>query len=128
MSTATVLVVEHDENVRTLLGDMLESVGCNAVLAPDGAAAVQVAQMRRFDVAFIDAQMPRHDALATLRRLRELRSDAHYVVISGMRNGALERQCLQQGAAAVLYKPVDLATLETLIKDLLEASEGTSPP
>ena len=66
----TVLVVDDIPANRNLLRETLEPEGYEVLLAPDGEAALKIAQRARPDVILLDVMMPRLDGFETCRRLK----------------------------------------------------------
>jgi PleD family two-component response regulator len=62
----TILLVEDDENLRTLLHRTLEGVGFTVLSAPDGAEAIGLCQQHggTMDLVVSDIVMPRLNGLA----------------------------------------------------------------
>src|SRR6185369_10620568 len=69
--TGTVLVVDDIPANRNLLRETLEPEGYEVLLAPDGGAALKVAQRVKPDVILLDVMMPKLDGFETCRRLKQ---------------------------------------------------------
>lgn len=67
---ASVLVVDDMLANRNLLREALEPQGYEVLLAPDGEAALRIAQEARPDVILLDVIMPRLDGFEVCRRLK----------------------------------------------------------
>ena len=65
------LVVDDHEANRTVARLILESAGLQVVCAEDGAEAARAVAGERFDVVFMDMQMPVMDGLCAIRAIRE---------------------------------------------------------
>jgi GAF domain-containing protein/CheY-like chemotaxis protein len=59
MESLRCLVVDDEESVATVLGDVLEASGHQVVVLTDGADAIARVQREAFDVVFTDLAMPR---------------------------------------------------------------------
>jgi DNA-binding response OmpR family regulator len=68
---ATVLVVDDETNIVTLLQTWLETIGCTVESASDGESGVQKAQDIRPDLILMDGMMPRLSGFDACRRLKE---------------------------------------------------------
>jgi DNA-binding response OmpR family regulator len=64
-----VLVVEDDDDIRSLLVHVLESAGHEPTAAGTGEQAVRLAAARRPDVVLLDLGLPDKDGWAVARRL-----------------------------------------------------------
>lgn len=65
-----VLVVDDHPTNRRIVEMMLEDIA-EVHLAEDGIEAVEAARLERFDVIFMDIQMPRMDGITAVARIRE---------------------------------------------------------
>ncbi|MCC6215103.1 MAG: response regulator [Polyangiaceae bacterium] len=64
------LVAEDNPVNQEVAREMLEELGCECVLAPDGAIALEALRRERFDAVLMDCQMPNLDGYAAARALR----------------------------------------------------------
>ncbi len=67
-----VLVAEDNAVNRKVAITMLESLGCQVDVAFDGAEAVEAVQRDRYDLVFLDCQMPHVDGYEAAREIRRL--------------------------------------------------------
>ncbi len=70
ISMATILVVDDDETLRTLLVQKLTHEGFSVVEAGDGESGYKAALGNQPDLILLDNQMPRQSGYAMLRQLR----------------------------------------------------------
>lgn len=91
-ASGTVLIVDDNDSVRTLLARMVAAVGYRAELAADGAEGVAAFSARRgaFTAVLLDAMMPVMDGAEALRRFRELNPRTPVICISGHAREDLE--------------------------------------
>ena len=69
---ATVLVVDDEEDIVTLMRDFLEAAGYRVVTASDGRAAIDRLRHEAVDCVLLDVMMPGESGFETMRRIREL--------------------------------------------------------
>ena len=112
-----VLVVDDNDDIRTVLVQMLERLGHGVTTAVDGLEAVERLAAEDFDLLLLDLSMPRmsgEDVLRWLQDRPELAEGMRVVVVSalaGQRQDRLE----ELGAHAVLPKPFRARQLRQLI-------------
>ena len=90
---------------------MLKRLGYDCDVVADGGRALAAIETARYDVVFMDVQMPELDGLEVTRRVKRA---AHAPWIVAMTAHALEddrRQCLDAGMDDYLSKPIQLAEL-----------------
>jgi CheY-like chemotaxis protein len=116
-SGARVLLVDDDEAVRSVVRGGLEARGFHVLDANCGEAALSLAAEAP-DIAVIDYAMPGMDGAQTAERLRRLLPELPIILASGHSDTAAVERALG-GAASIVRKPFDIATLaETLTKML----------
>ena len=110
----TVLVVDDDEAVRTVVSWQLEAAGYAVVQASDGGQALAGLEHHAPDLVVLDLTLPVVAGLDVLRTVREGRTpaaaDLPVIVLSG-RSGETDRIVgLDQGADDYLVKPFSRAS------------------
>lgn len=107
-----VLVVDDDEDVRTMLCIALSAAGYKAASAADGVEALRCLQRgERPSLILVDLMMPRMDGDALIRKMSEDSSLAHIpvAVISGQLTSDARPSSPQ--VIARLVKPIELDEL-----------------
>ncbi len=67
----TILTLDDDHTMRTVVGDALRAAGCRNVLQTcDGHKALAMIESRQVDLVLCDCQMEAMDGLTFLQRLR----------------------------------------------------------
>ncbi|MCA9716204.1 MAG: response regulator, partial [Myxococcales bacterium] len=104
--------------VRTLMGVIVDALGCAYDEARNGAEAIERMRSREYAVVLMDIQMPVLGGIAALRQIRQTPGlDRAYVV--ALTACALQDERAEIFAAgfdACLMKPIDLAELRALIR------------
>ena len=117
----TLLIADDEPAILDLVRFTLEDPQVRIVEASDGAAALQIAQQLRPDVALLDVKMPRLSGLDVCRRLRELPECAHtrVVLLTAAAQAEDRRRGLAAGADHYLTKPFSPLALLTLVRSLM---------
>jgi PAS domain S-box-containing protein len=132
-----VLVAEDNEINRRLATLMLKSLGHEAILAPNGADALEARQRERFDAILMDCHMPKMDGYSAARAIRRWEArhpESGRSLIIAMTAAALtgERErCLAAGMDDYLLKPVKVSALHEILERLVprfNAPENTISP
>lgn len=105
--TPRVLVVDDSPVSQMVAAMMLRHLGCEVDLAANGSEAVNHVQQNRYDMIFMDLDMPGMDGLATTTAIRRLEPGELPIVAlcSTVDSQQLER-CLQAGLNDCLGKPL----------------------
>jgi CheY-like chemotaxis protein len=116
----TILIVDDESTIRSMVRHMLAQLPCTLVEASDGIEALAHVRRELPDLILLDIMMPRLDGWAVLRTLQAegLTPALPVVLISG--NVVLDAETARGlGAAAVLPKPFPMTAVRALVQDLL---------
>jgi len=108
---STVMVVDDEERIRTLLSRSLGSQGHTVVTAANGSSALTMLDQVRVDLLLLDLVMPGINGLQLLTTLAERSIDTPVIVISGVTDVGARVQALERGAVDVVSKPFTLVEL-----------------
>jgi PAS domain S-box-containing protein len=121
--TETVLLAEDDDDVRTLVSEMLTESGYTVLEARDGEEALAIvrAGTRPIDALVSDVVMPRMSGPKLARALREILPDVKVLFLSGY----TDTERLESGTlgptTGFLQKPVSVTTLVRKLRAVLDA-------
>jgi CheY-like chemotaxis protein len=122
LSKSTVLVVDDDPDLRAIVRDGLESLGCGVLLADGGVTALEILAEHPVDLLMVDVKMDGMDGLELIRRARGVRPRLKALVMTG---GA-EMPEVAAGATATLRKPFRIDDLAQEIARLLSSDARPS--
>src|SRR3984885_4658985 len=112
-----VLVVDDDPRQRSILADMVGSLGYTVVTAGDGVEAMDLQAESPADLILTDLNMPRMDGFELLRALEERGDRTPTIVLTGF--GSIEKAISvvhDLKAFWFLEKPVQPGILGTLLE------------
>jgi signal transduction histidine kinase len=120
-----VLIVDDNADAAEMLAALLQTLAYETAVANDGATALDIARAFAPHVALLDIGLPIMDGYEVARRLRQLDAchDTLLVALSGYGQPGDRERSHQAGFAHHLVKPVELATLTSL----LESAPGDPP-
>jgi CheY-like chemotaxis protein len=107
----TVLVVEDDPWIRSLMADLLAGEGYSVVQASDGKAGLEMAVESDPDVILLDLAMPEKSGLDVLHELKSSKPTQEIPVIVVSAYAMLMMGSDARRADGVIQKPFDLADL-----------------
>jgi len=106
---ARVLIVDDDEQVRTVFRKALESGGYQVTEAPNGRIGARLYRERPSDLVIMDLIMPEQEGLETITALRRDFPDVKIIAISGGGRGTAADYlsvARKLGAMLALEKPI----------------------
>lgn len=116
----TVLVVDDDAAVRTVLVEVMRQRGLRVFTAADGYDAVRVLRDQPVDLLLADIVMPGMDGVQLAAQAKLIRAGIKVLFATGYVQKAVERQAMRLGR--VLLKPVRQRDLIREVDALLGAA------
>jgi two-component system, OmpR family, response regulator len=122
MTGKSILFVEDDRDIRTLLADFLVREGFAVEVAEDGVGVDRALARMKPDLVILDIMLPGEDGLSICRRLRT--RSAVPVIMLTARNDDIDRIVgLELGADDYLGKPFNPRELLARIRAILRRAE-----
>jgi two-component system cell cycle sensor histidine kinase/response regulator CckA len=121
-ATETVLIIDDDSAMRSLLAQYVRELGLNVVEAENGLAGLARAREALPDVILLDLHMPLingREILALLKKDPSLDS-IPILVVSGSDENDLAAACIEGGADDYLSKPINPTLLHARLTSTLE--------
>lgn len=115
------LVVDDDNALGQMLAWDLEELGYRVHKVGDVRSALEGLETLRPDLVLLDYRLPDGNGLDILERLNRFTPTPPAIVISGESEPGLPQRCRQQGAREFLRKPLQVTSLDQLIRGLLLA-------
>lgn len=117
----TILVVEDEEGVRSLICDVLSQLGYRVLEASGSEAALRHAAEHRgaIDLMVTDVVMPRMGGRELAQRMAALRPRMRVLYISGYTDDAVVRHGVQESRMAFLQKPFSPSQLGHKVREVL---------
>ncbi len=116
----TVLIVDDEESIRSILSRKLEFDGYHCEVAADGREALHKASMKSYDLVLLDINMPGLSGIEVLRRLTADYPDTCVIMITAIADTEIYIEALRLGAYDYVTKPFDLDDVSARVKKALE--------
>jgi len=118
----TILLVDDEDNLRSLGRDVLQRFGYTVLTAPDGETAVALfnEKSEAIDLVILDLIMPGMGGRKCLEELIRLAPRVKIVVTSGFSPNGSARELLEAGARSFIGKPYNVNQMLTTIRQVLD--------
>ncbi len=120
----TVLIVDDDEAVRTVLYKAIRSNGIAAELAASGEQALHCVEKNAYDLILLDINMPGMDGFQVVQTLRRQGNQTPIILISGRQEDYDTLYGLDIGADDYITKPFNPVVLGAKVKALIRRSKA----
>ncbi|HXG53651.1 MAG TPA: sigma-54 dependent transcriptional regulator [candidate division Zixibacteria bacterium] len=122
-SGETILVVDDDPYIATVLKDRLESLGYRVAVETEGVRALAAVERREPHLMLLDVEMPGMNGLDILRELRRRGRDFPVVMITAY--GTVDRavQAMKEGAYDFVSKPFKPGHLALVVQKAIEEQQ-----
>ena len=125
-TSTTLLVIEDDQLVRSVIRRMLEAKGHEVVEAEDGRRGILLYRKKPTDLVITDIVMPTKEGLETIREIRRDFPDVKIIAISGggriSPNDYLDL-AKKFGALRTFVKPFEWEDLISAVSEVLSIGE-----
>ncbi len=114
--SASVLVVDDEAQIRSLVSQYLTRKGFRVRVAPDGPTALAMVAEELPQFVILDMYMPGMNGLELLRELRARKYEGGALGLTGSQDEVLLQGVLDLGAVDVMGKPIDLEKVELAVQ------------
>ncbi|HEO65146.1 MAG TPA: sigma-54-dependent Fis family transcriptional regulator, partial [Spirochaetes bacterium] len=116
----SVLIIDDEQNIRTMLKDILEDEGCTAYCAQDWDEGHKILLLNKIDVMLLDISLPKVGGMEILDQIIENFTGIEVIMISGHGNIDLAVQSIKRGAFDFIEKPLSLERLLTVTANAIK--------
>ncbi|RJS76309.1 response regulator [Candidatus Bathyarchaeota archaeon] len=120
---ARILVVDDDENIRSVLSTVLEEKGYEVDTARNGREAIEKSKHHFYNLVLIDIRLPDMEGTLLLEELKETVPEMVKIILTGYPSLSNAIEAVNKGADRYLVKPVDPEVLDKVIKEHLKKQE-----
>lgn len=125
--TDTVLIVDDDTSVQTMLYKIIRSNGINADTASSGETALEMIKKNAYDVILLDINMNGIDGFQVITTLRSNGIKTPIIVVSGRKEDYDTLYGLDIGADDYVTKPFNPIILGAKVKAMIRRSKSHLP-
>jgi CheY-like chemotaxis protein len=119
----TILVVEDETSLRTLLTELLQMHGYTVITATDGIEALEIYTARQSMIAVVisDMGLPRLSGEELVMKIKELNPCARIIIATGYLEPHQRSKLLLAGVKAFVPKPYHGTSLLRTMREVLDA-------
>lgn len=127
-----ILLAEDDPVSQRVVAILLGRLGHKVTVVDSGRRAIEESRSGRFDIIFMDVQMPDMDGIEATRAIRQAEEEAKVrqpqliVAMTALAMKGDEERCLQAGMNAYLSKPINSAVMKQFLDGYVESLGGGS--
>lgn len=121
-SSGTILVVDDEETLRSVISRILESWGFDCLTAADGRSGIEALRNHgpAIRAVLMDLTMPHLDGEQAFREMRAIRPELPVVLMSGFNEQEAVSRFLGRGLAGFVQKPFHPHQLESVLRAALK--------
>ncbi len=119
--TATILLIEEDEDVTFLLSRCLDKYGFNVIASNNSVKGIQLVRDHSPKTVIMGLMMPEMDGWQTCKEIRRF-SKVPIIIFSPLSEASSISSVLDAGADYFLVKPVSIITLVSYLKNTVRCS------
>ncbi len=120
MSEETILIVDDDPSLRSMLSEFLTERKYHVLLAEDGEQALKLLKPGSTHVALVDLKLPGMDGIETVKAIKEKDANVLIVMMTGYPSTESAVRALRYHVYDYLIKPFELAGLDRMIRKAVE--------
>lgn len=121
----TVLIVDDEPTIRTLVNAVLEGPGMRTLEAADGPEAIDMIRRCQPDLVLLDVVMPGMDGFTVCQRMKAEKSMARtpVLLLTALAQESDHERARRAGADGVVQKPFSPAALRATVESILSGGK-----
>jgi len=118
--TVKILIVDDDENIRSVLTTILEDEAYTVESADTAKKGIEKSEKTVYNLALIDVRLPDMGGIELLAKMRSTEPKMRKIIITGYPTLQNAVEAVNKGADAYIMKPFDVEKILQTIKEQLQ--------
>ena len=119
-TSANILIIEDDKEVRELLFESLSKLGYKIKKAGTGKEGLKKIQSNKIDVVILDILLPDVNGIDLLPQIKSLNNQLSIIMLTGISDLRTVRKAIQNGVYDYIVKPIKFDDLQISIDRAVE--------
>jgi DNA-binding NtrC family response regulator len=115
-----ILVVDDDEDLRTIVREVLKDGGFSVTEAKDGLSGMKLFKADIPDAVLIDLKMPHMDGIETMKGIRKIDPNVPVIILTGHGDIPTAVEAIKSGAYDFVSKPPEFDRLIVTLRRAIE--------
>lgn len=116
MRSLSMMIVDDDAATRELLGTILRSqFSAQVVTAKDGIEAMRNCRQNKFDIIWLDIDMPGNDGFEVLKVVKGINPEQFIAMVSAHSSLDYVKKSVELGAKGFIVKPFSTAKVKSIL-------------
>ncbi|MBU1096746.1 MAG: hypothetical protein CVV23_01490 [Ignavibacteriae bacterium HGW-Ignavibacteriae-2] len=120
----SILIVDDDINLCTVLSEELNEIGFNATAVNSADKAISFIENNQLDLILLDLKMPEKDGFYVLNSLKEMGIKVKVIVLTAYADVQSAIDSAKLGANNFISKPYDLDDLIITVRKVLQTEDN----
>jgi DNA-binding NtrC family response regulator len=122
----SIMLIDDDDRMLRALAKVLGSEGADITCANWAGDAIDVltARQKQIDLVITDLRMPFVTGLTVVYAIHEVFPDLPVIVLTALSSPEMKAECLREGAAAFLEKPLNTLQLLKAIESIFSSRKS----
>lgn len=116
----TILVVEDDDSLRSVLSTVLEQEGFSVVAVHSAEEALQAFAVRPFACVLADFKLPRMHGIDFAKKIRESSAHLPFVIMTAYGSIDVAVEAMKSGASDFITKPLEPQMIASMLRQVIQ--------
>jgi DNA-binding NtrC family response regulator len=121
MDSARILIVDDDEDTCENLSDILTGCGYEADVANKGSDALNLVDLKEYDLALLDFRLPCMTGVELFRQIKEHAGALPAVLVTAYATQETRDDAAREGIYCVMKKPVEIGKLVSVVQQIVDS-------